>query len=270
MKSSSDMLRVALAQWRPGEEPQDNIERIREFAKKAVASGAALLVTPEYSLSSPAHKDESWRARAEPLDGGFVQALRLISAENDGIVIACGMLEHNPAGQPFNSLVMVGSDGVLAVNRKIHLYDAFGHKESQWLAAALAEDPQIASLEGWLVGGQTCYDLRFPEVTRRLVEFGADLIVIPSQWVPGPHKIHHWRTLIHARAIESQSWIVAVDQPEPDGVGHTMVVSPMGEAVIELGPGEDFQVANIDHALVESTRAANPVFQANRFRLDWK
>jgi predicted amidohydrolase len=263
-------LSVALAQWRPGEIPEANVKRLEHFALRAAESGAQLLVNPEYSLSSVSVKDESWVARAEVLDGPFVEALSRISRQSNRLMIALGVLERNSAGRPFNSLVMVGPSGVVSVNRKIHLYDAFGHKESQWLAAAPAEDPQIASLEGWSIGGQTCYDLRFPEVTRRLVEFGADLIVIPSQWVPGPHKIHHWRSLIHARAIESQSWIVAVDQPEPDGVGHTMVVSPMGEAVIELGPGEEFQIATLDHALVESTRAANPVSQANRFRLDWK
>ena len=75
----------------------------------------------------------------------------------------------------------------------------------------------------------TCYDLRFPEQARALVDAGADVLVVPSAWVAGERKVEHWRTLVRARAIENTAYVVAVGQPGPRYSGHSMVVDPLGD-----------------------------------------
>jgi predicted amidohydrolase len=85
----------------------------------------------------------------------------------------------------------------------MHLYDAFGDKEWDWVRSGDIEPPQLFDVAGFGVGLQTCYDLRFPEVTRRLVDAGATLVAVPSEWVRGPLKEQRWRTLVAARALEN-------------------------------------------------------------------
>ncbi len=104
----------------------------------------------------------------------------------------------------------------------MHLYDAFGSRESDRIEAGDPEQLAVFELVGVRVGLETCYDLRFPEVTRRLAapELGAaDVVVLPAEWVRGPGKEHHWRTLLTARAIENTVWVVGVGQTPPVGVG---------------------------------------------------
>ncbi len=109
--------------------------------------------------------------------------------------------------------------GVLARYRKLHLYDAFGQRESDWVEPGELAEPETFELDGLRFGLMTCYDLRFPEVGRLLADAGADVFVVPAEWVRGPLKEHHWRTLLHARAIENTVFVAAADHPPPLGVG---------------------------------------------------
>ena len=83
----------------------------------------------------------------------------------------------------------------------------------------------------------TCYDLRFPELARALVDAGAEVLVVPAAWVAGPHKVDHWRTLVRARAIENTVFVVAAGQPGPRYTGHSLVVDPLGDVLAEAGEG---------------------------------
>ncbi|MEJ1230851.1 MAG: nitrilase-related carbon-nitrogen hydrolase [Galbitalea sp.] len=147
----------------------------------------------------------------------------------------------------------------------MHLYDAFGERESDWVRAGDIEPPQLFELHGFQVGLQTCYDLRFPEVTRRLVDAGATLIAVPSEWVRGPLKEQHWRTLVTARALENTAYVAAADHAPPIGVGNSMIVDPMGVEIATIGESRGVVVAAIDAARVESVRALNPAIALRRF-----
>ena len=113
----------------------------------------------------------------------------------------------------------------------------------------------------------TCYDLRFPEFARRLVDAGAELIVVPAAWVAGPRKVDHWRTLVTARAIENTVYVAAVGQPAPRYTGHTMVVDPLGDVLVEAGPGDagepEVLTAEVDRTTLADARRTNPSL-ANR------
>jgi len=174
------------------------------------------------------------------------------------------MLES--AGQrAHNTALAISPDGItLAVYRKMHLYDAFGATESDWIAPGEITAPTF-TWNGLIVGLQTCYDIRFPEVTRALVDAGAEVVAVPAEWVRGPLKEHHWRTLLTARAIENTVYVAAADQAPPVGAGNSMVVDPMGVELATVGENTDVAVAWITPDRVTDTRIINPALEMRRF-----
>jgi predicted amidohydrolase len=270
MSDVAHQLTVYGAQWQPGLDVVANLDQIASAVRHAHGEGANLVVFPEYAHTFGPNQGSEWVSRAEELDGSFVSALSGMSDQAEGLLIIAGMLQRAQAEKPHNTLVCVHDTGVVGVCQKIHLYDAFGNKESEWLTPASISDPDVVAVGPWRIGMQTCYDLRFPEVTRRLVDAGTNVIVIPAQWVPGPHKLEQWRALLTARAIESQSYVVAIGQPAPSGVGHSMVVSPRGVVIAEAAETPGNVVATLEWDEVETAREENPMAQARRFGVVWK
>lgn len=267
--AESDAVAVAVAQFRPGTDQTENLGAMRALAGTAVARGSALVVFPEYSAFFEPIMGQSFVDAAEPLDGPFVAALGALAAEL-GVHIVAGMLETtvDPA-RFFNTVVAMNPAGELVAKyRKLHLYDAFGDRESDWVLAGAIEAPETFEFAGLTVGLQTCYDIRFPEVTRRLVDAGADLVLVPSEWVRGPLKEHHWRTLLTARALENTVYLAAADHAPPVGVGNSMVVDPMGVELVTIGEATDVAVAWVSAERVAAVRALNPALALRRFRVD--
>jgi predicted amidohydrolase len=266
---SRDSITVAIAQFAPGSSWSANAEQILGFAREAHACGAELLVCPEYSHSFVAQQGPAWAEMAQPLDGEFVAALMEASVAAGGIVIIAGMLVRG-SGKPTNTMVAVGPTGILASASKLHLYDAFGAQESEWVHAGEIAPPEILVIGDHRIGLMACYDLRFPEVARRLVDAGANCLVVPAQWVPGPDKVLHWTTLLHARAIENQAFVLAADHPSPHGVGNSMVIDPLGATLLVIPEGTELGFATLDAGLVETVRENNPALQARRFEVTEK
>jgi predicted amidohydrolase len=262
---------IAVAQFAPGDDEAANLATIRRLASDAAARGARLVVFPEYSSYFTPALGPDWPEHAQPLDGSFVRALAGIAVEL-GIHLVAGMIElvAGETERVGNTLVAVDPAGeVVARYRKIHLYDAFGMRESDRIVAgAIEPTAPLFDFEGFTVGLQTCYDVRFPEVTRRLVDAGADLVLLPSEWVRGPLKEHHWRTLVTARAIENTVYVAAADHAPPIGAGNSMVVDPMGVALVTVGEATDVGVAWISPARVAEVRQTNPALELRRFRVE--
>lgn len=257
---------IAVAQFAPSDNKAKNLQDVRLLATRAVARGAKLVVFPEYSSYFVAELGERAVAAAEPLDGPFASAFASLATEL-GVHLVAGMLETTAdSGRFSNTLVAFdGSGKLVAKYRKIHLYDAFGFTESDWVVAGPIEEPEVFEVDGMTVGMQTCYDVRFPEVTRRIVDAGADLILLPSEWVRGPLKEHHWRTLVTARALENTVYIAAPDQAPPVGAGNSMIVDPMGVELATIGENTDVAVAWISRARIDQVRAVNPALELRRF-----
>jgi deaminated glutathione amidase len=262
---------IAVAQFAPSLDFALNLEFARELAKGAAARGARLVVFPEYSSYFGPTLGQDFVDAAQPLDGEFVAGIRSIAAELD-IYVVVGMVERIDDPHRFsNTLVALSPAGdIVATYRKLHLYDAFGEKESQWVRAGDIEPPQLFEFEGFTVGLQTCYDLRFPEVTRRLVDAGASLVVVPSEWVRGPLKEAHWRTLITARAIENTIYVAAADHTPTIGVGNSMIVDPMGVEIATVGELRDVAVASISLDRIGAVRILNPALALRRFAVTEK
>ena len=256
---AAETLRVTLWQHAADLDPAANraaLDRVRDLAE-----GADLVVLPEAFARDFGEPDSDLAPYAEPLDGPFATALGELATEHD-IAVLAGMFERSgDAGPPYNTLVLADRSG-RTTYRKIHLYDSFGYRESDRLAAGAIE-PVVARVGDFRVGLMTCYDLRFPELARSLSSVGVDVLVIPAAWVAGPGKVMHWQTLLRARAIENVCWVVAAAQPGPRYSGHSMVVSPTGEVVVEAGEGEEVLAATLDLDAVRQARNLNPSL-ANR------
>jgi len=255
-------MRVALGQIPVSSDPQVNLRRVRAAAADAATQGAKLAVFPE---GTQARFSADLRAVAEPLDGPFCRGLA-DAARTAGLAIVACVFEPAPDGRVFNTTVGYENDGSLAaVYRKIHLFDALGHRESD--SVAPGDNVVVAALGGLRVGFMTCYDVRFPELARALAAGGAELLVLPAAWAAGTFKEEHWVTLVRARAIENTIWVAAAGQvPDPaeaptkapTGIGRSMLVDPMGVVRLDLGPAEALGVGDVDTEQTARVRAVLP------------
>ncbi len=252
-------LRVRLVQRASALDPAVNRSALDEVA--AVPGDVDLVVLPEAFARDFGEAGSALAAYAEELDGPFASRVRELGGQ--GTAWLAGMFETAPDPErPLNTLVL-GAGGSLTAYRKIHLYDSFGYQESATISAA-DPDPVVVEVGGFPLGLMTCYDLRFPELARTLVTQGAEALVLPAAWVAGERKVEHWRTLLRARAIENTVWVVAVGQPGPRYSGHSMVVAPDGDVVVEAGPDEEVVLdAVLDRTRVADVRRTNPSL-ANR------
>jgi predicted amidohydrolase len=249
-------LRVALVQQASALEPEENRARLAELTP----DDADLVVFPEAFARDFGEAGSDVSGYAEPLDGPFAREVARVAAER-GTTVVAGMFEPGEdPGRPFNTLVVRG--GVEATYRKIHLYDSFGYRESDRLTAGPTE-PVVIEVGGFAVGLMTCYDLRFPELARRLVDAGAEVLLVPAAWVAGPRKVDHWRTLVRARAIENTVFVVAVGQPGPRYSGHSLAVDPLGDVLVEAGEHDEVLAATLERSVLDEARRTNPSL-ANR------
>jgi predicted amidohydrolase len=250
---------VAVAQFAPAASVDANLEVIVELTERAASRGARVVLFPEYSSYFVDPFDETLAANAEEVDGAFVAALTSLAADS-GVVVVAGLLEKSTDDRRVRNTVV-------AVYRKLHLYDAFGQRESDWVEPGEISTPQTFEVDGLRFGLMTCYDLRFPEVARTIVDEGVDVVLVAAEWVRGPLKEHHWRTLLQARAIENTVFVAASDHPPPLGVGHSLVVDPQGVAIATVGTTTDVAVAHLDVDAVARVRRVNPALELRRFRV---
>jgi predicted amidohydrolase len=260
-------MRVALGQIPVSSTVSVNLERVRAALTSAAEQGADLAVFPE---ATQVRFGADLRAAAEPLDGPFGSGLAA-AAKETGVALVAGVFEPAPDGRVYNTAVAYDGAGELVASyRKLHLFDAFGHRESDEVAPGSA--PVICTLAGVRTGLEICYDVRFGELSRALAVAGASLLVLPAAWAAGLFKEEHWVTLVRARAIENTVWVAAVGQvPDPDeprtraatGIGRSMLVDPLGVVRLDLGPAPGVAVGEVDTELVGTVRAAVPSL-ANR------
>jgi len=257
---------IAVAQFAPGADTTANLAEITRLAGLAVSRGAGLVVFPEYSSFFTPQPDASWLAASESVEGPFTAALAAL-ADRLGVHLVAGMIERIEGERRISNTVVAVAPGagVVATYRKLHLYDAFGQRESEWVAPGAVEEPELFEAAGLRFGLQTCYDARFPEVTRRIVDAGADVVCMPAEWVRGPLKEAHWRVLTTARALENTIFVAAADHAPPVGAGNSMIVDPMGVELATIGEATDVAVAWVSVERIAAVRRVNPALALRRF-----
>ena len=235
----------------------DRLRRVEGLVRSQ--HGADLVLLPELWPQGGFAYDRC-EALAEPLDGPTVTAMSAL-ARSLGITLHMGsIVERDQGGSLHNTSVLLGRDGeVQATYRKIHLF-GFGEGEPKLMT------PGDGPVVHGRFGLATCYDLRFPELFRALLDAGAEVVLLPAAW---PSKrVAHWRLLARARAVEDQSYVVACNTGGthagvPMG-GRSAVVDPWGVVLAEAGDGEEVLVVDLDDELVSRTRASFPVLADRR------
>ena len=259
-------VRVTLAQLTVSNDRQASREAAVDALRIAQRSASDLVVLPEYA--SAYHQLGVGVDLAEPLDGPFVSLLRDQAARAHIAVIA-GTLVPSAADPTLAVNVVVAIDAtgeLVGAYRKVHLYDAFGQRESDRLEAGPVDAPPLVlPVAGLRFGVITCYDLRFPESARRCVDAGANVLVVPAAWVEGPMKAMHWRTLAIARAIENTAAVVAVGQAGRGLVGRSLVVGPDGEVGLEMDERPAVRTVDLDADRLGAVREANPSLANRRY-----
>lgn len=256
-------MKVAAGQFAVRREWQENAAICIGLMMDAAREGARLLVLPEAVLARD-NSDPDWGVRsAQPLDGPFVSQLLAASRQNTLTTI---LTLHVPDGEGrvFNVLIAISNGQIIARYNKLHLYDAFAMQESRNVSAG-DELPPLLDIDGIRVGLMTCYDLRFPEMARRLVLDGASLLVLPAAWVRGPHKEMHWDVLVTARALENTCYVVAVGECGPRNIGNSLVVDPLGMAIARAAEVPALLTAEVDPQRIAAVRQALPVLENRHF-----
>ncbi len=241
------------------------VAQVGRFAKEASQRGVNLLVFPE-DLMSPRRLEPSelWRI-AQPLDGGFVGAIAACAVQH-GLWVAFTTYEADPeGGAPFNTAVVLDDGGcVRTTYRKCHLYDAHGVRESDRNKAGSSLCEPIDTPFGRL-GLAICYDLRFPEVARHAALKGCEVLLYPSAWHDGPCKAEHWETLLRARAIKNELFVVGVGKAGDRFVGRSLVADPLGRTVVAASDAsEQLLTCELDLAQIARARDAMPLLRHRR------
>jgi predicted amidohydrolase len=264
------LVRVAAVQLSSTADPPANLAVADRLTRAAAADGATLIVLPEKWTAIGS--DEQSRAAAEPLDGPALSWARTTARELGVDLIAGSILERVEGRERLaNTSVHVDPSGELrAVYRKLHMFDVEvggrTYRESE------LEEPgdEIVTSEtagGVELGLSICYDLRFPELYRILAVRGARILLVPAAFTLATTR-DHWETLLRARAIENQAFVIAANQvgAHPAGQhsgGRSMIVDPWGVVLAQAQDGEGHIIADLDLARQEEIRASLPAL-ANR------
>ncbi len=266
--------RVAAVQLNSGDRVDANLDRIESLLGEAKARGCRVAMLPE-NCAFVAMRDEDRLAVAEPCGSGPIQARLADIARRLELQIVAGSLPltSDDPGRASGATVVFGRDGrIEAVYRKLHLFDVDipERDESYRESAFHAPGTEVvtADSEAGVLGLTICYDLRFPELYRRLAQDGATVFSIPAAFTDATGKAH-WEPLLRARAIENLAWVVAAAQHgrHPNGRrtwGHTMIVDPWGRIVASLAAGEGLVTADIDHRYTARLRRIFPVLEHRR------
>jgi predicted amidohydrolase len=211
------------------------------------------------------------RELAERLDGAFpgpiLTALTEEAIARGVWVLGGGMAERSEdPSRPYNTSVLIDPTGKIAATyRKVHLFDVSlpdGTSLRESAATCAGTEPVTAEVDGVRFGLSICYDVRFPELYRRLIDQGARVLTVPSAFTLTTGK-DHWHALLRARAIESQAWVLAPAQhgKHPRGrqtYGKSLIVDPWGEVVAQASEGEGMAMATLDFAYQDRVRTSLP------------
>jgi predicted amidohydrolase len=261
-------MRVAVIQLSSQDDVAANLSRVRALVAEAARSGAELVALPEnFAFMGEETKK---RELAEPTDetpGPITRAILETARERKVWIVAGGMPEASgDAERPYNTSLLVSPEGKVAARyRKMHLFDVDlpdGTKLLESNATKSGAGPVIAEVGAVKLGMTICYDVRFPELYRFLMNAGARVITVPAAFTVTTGK-DHWHVLLRARAIENQVFVLAPAQhgKHPKGratYGKSLIVDPWGDVLAQAAEGEGIALATLDFAAQDRVRASLP------------
>ncbi|MGH7267155.1 MAG: carbon-nitrogen hydrolase family protein [Candidatus Rokuibacteriota bacterium] len=263
-------MRVALIQMNSQDDKAANLERVESLVAQAAAWGPDLVVLPElWTYLGPRKRHAEV---AEPIPGETSELLGRLSARYGFWLVGGSYLEAVEGTERFyNTSIALSPEGeVVARYRKLHLFDVEvdGKVYEESATVERGGEVVVANLGRAAVGLSVCYDLRFPELYRRLAHRGARLVTVPAAFTLETGK-DHWEVLLRARAIENQVFVLAAAQcgshpPANACYGNAMVVDPWGVVIARAGYREGVVVADVDFGEQERVRRTLPAMRHRR------
>lgn len=243
-------------------EPETNFARLAERLAQAISENPKpdVILLPEmwntgYALEQIHELADRHGERTKRMISEFCQ--------NHQVNVIAGSISEKVDDQVRNTIYVFDREGRITSDySKIHLFRLMD--EEKYLTAG--EKTGQTSIDGIPAGVMICYDIRFPELARKQALSGAKIMFVPAEW---PHpRLHHWRTLLMARAIENQMFVVSCNRVGTSGstafFGHSMVIDPWGEIVVEGDESEQLLTASVDLNVVDKVRSTIPIFEDRR------
>jgi len=269
-------LKVAALQLNSQTDVGRNLERCRQLVEGAAQAGAKLVVLPEnFAYLGPERGRVALAERFGDHSAPIQRALGRMARQNSVFLVGGGFPEvGGDPDRPFNCCALFSPEGELLVRyRKLHLFDVDlpdGTTLRESASTTAGAELVVHPVAGFNLGLSICYDLRFPELYRGLVDLGADALLVPAAFTLQTGR-DHWHVLTRARAIESQSWVIAANQwgrhgPGRASYGHSLIADPWGTVVAECSDKVGFALAEIDRGQVEGVRRALPCLSHRRLR----
>jgi predicted amidohydrolase len=253
-------VRASLIQLSVSDTETPDDRRARAAALVRGRSGDDLVVLPElWALGGFAY--DAWSSGAEPLDGPTAEAMSA-AARAAGVWLHAGsVVERDSDGTIYNTSLLFNRQGELRrTYRKVH---RFGFDSGEAVLMGAGQEIATAATEHGMLGLATCYDLRFPELFRALLDAGSEILVVPAAW-PARRR-EHWTLLARARAVEEQAYVLGCNATGTHGgvaqAGHSLVVDPWGTVLAEAGDSEEILTVDFDPGTVARTRADFPVLR---------
>ena len=240
----------------------DKLENLETILHRLEDSDADLDVFPEYAMGLPPSglTRRFVLENAETVEGEFVdKILDTESRKNSSVVFTAFLREEDTI---YNAAILAEKGTIKALYKKIHLFDAFGYKESELFAPG--RKLAMTELQGFHVGLAICFDLRFPEFFRTMAYRGVNVFIVPSGWYKGEYKLEQWQILVRARAHENTSYLVAVDQTLPSCIGHSMIATPLARPIIELGEEPASFMIELKSKVVEQAKNVMPILSLSK------
>ena len=263
---------AAAVQLCAGPDKEANLATAAALATEAARRGATLIALPEmFAWRGPRAEED---AAAEPIPGPTSERLAALARELGATLVGGSLLERSATpGRYYNTCTVYGRDGaLLARYRKVHLFDVdipghVTHRESESKVAGDAV--VVVPTDLATLGLAICYDLRFPELFRRLGAAGAEIVCLPSAFT-FPTGAHHWEVLLRARAIENQVYVVAPNQigRSPSGVqdfGHSLIIDPWGTPIARATNTATAITAEVDLDYLARVRRELPCLEHRTF-----
>ena len=271
-------MRIAVLQMNSGSDVSNNLETVNSLLKKAVNDGCQMAVLPENFALMSANNIEKIKI-SERLGEGPIQKFLSDISKKLNIWIVAGSIPIRSTEEyekrVYGACLVYDSAGIQqAVYRKIHLFNVNldNEKEIYRESELMCPGDKVVCVKTPFgkIGLTICYDLRFPELYRQLIDSGATMFTVPAAFTETTGKAH-WHTLLQARAIENLAYVIAAGQcgEHPDGrstYGHSLIVDPWGKILAEAEDGECFIAANIDPVFMEQLRNNFPVLDSRRLQ----
>ncbi|MGW6155629.1 carbon-nitrogen family hydrolase [Streptomyces sp. NPDC055144] len=261
-------MRASLIQIRVDDDESPNSRRLRAASMVRQQAGSADLVVLPELWTTGAFAYEAFATEAEPLEGPTYEVMAK-AASDAGVWLHAGTIpERDPDGPLYNTALVFSPDGELAAAyRKIH---RFGFDKGEAVLMSAGEELVTVRLPETVLGVTTCYDLRFPELYRGLVDRGAETLLVSAGWPE--RRRAHWTLLAQARAVENQAYVLACGTAGTHArvpqAGRSVVVDPWGQILAEAGAGEEVLTVEFDAAGVAATRERFPALKDRRLGLE--